>query len=315
MLGFFKKIFGGASATPTPQRPARFGMSELTRRLGIAEAELRNIPISYTRYEIPKRRGGTRVILAPSPQLKSLQRRILRRLLSRLKSHSCATGFERGHSIVTNALPHVGKDVVIKLDLKEFFTSTSAARVEQYFRFIGWDADSAAVLTRICTYEKSLPQGAPTSPRLSNLVNHLLDARLCALAASRGASYSRYADDITFSAAGATARRMNPKTNEVEQQSNARINDLIHATKQIVRDFGYTLHTDKKLRIARKHDRQIVTGIVVNAKPNLPRRTRRKLRAVEHRIKTGAAATMTPQQLQGWKALQAMVTDQSAPSD
>jgi RNA-directed DNA polymerase len=280
--------------------------------LGMSEDELRNTPIDYTRHEIPKRRGGVRVILAPSPQLKAQQRRILRRLLSRLKSHPCATGFERGHSIVTNALPHVGKDIVVKLDLKGFFISTSAQRVERYFRFIGWDADAAAMLTRICTYEKSLPQGAPTSPRLSNLVNHLLDARLYALASSRGASYSRYADDITYSAAGATAPRPNPKTLETAVQSNARINDLIHATKQVVREFGYTLHTDKKLRIARKHDRQEVTGIVVNAKPNLSRKIRRRLRAVEHRLKNGANATMTPQQLQGWKSLQAMVISQSS---
>src|SRR5205814_1273721 len=128
------------------------------------------------------------------------------------------------------------------------------ARVERYFRHIGWNAEAAALLTKLCTYRGSLPQGAPTSPRLSNLVNLRFDARLAAIANGRGLSYSRYADDITFSGNVTSPNASTP----------GRFNDVIHLTKVIAQDEGYALHTEKKLRIYRRHDRQIVTGIVVN---------------------------------------------------
>jgi retron-type reverse transcriptase len=129
-------------------------------------------------------------------------------------------------------------------------------------------------------------------------VNYRLDVRLAALAAARGISYSRYADDMTFSAAGDTPR----------------VNDLITAVKIIVNDEGYVLHTAKKLRIARRGDRQVVTGLVVNEKVNLPRAKRRRLRAVEHHLKTGKPATLTAKQLDGWRALRSMIASQSASS-
>lgn len=294
MFSFLKRLLGGA------QPAARFGVEELARRMGTTVAALRAVPISYSQFQIPKRSGGSRTIHAPAPGLKAIQRTILRRVLGKLKAHPCATGFERGHSIVTNALPHVGRGVIIKLDVKDFFTSTTTARVGEYFRAIGWDSEAAELLTAICTTQGALPQGAPTSPRLSNLVNYRLDARLAALAGARGASYSRYADDITFS------------DSQTSTDAQTRANDLIRATRQILKDSGYQLHTDKKLRIARRHDRQIVTGIVVNQKPNLPRKTRRLLRAVEHRLRTGRQPTMTPGQLQGWKSLQMMVATQGS---
>jgi retron-type reverse transcriptase len=191
----------------------------------------------------------------------------------------------------------VGHELLIKLDIRDFFHSTRAERVENYFRKIGWNAEAAALLTRLCTYNGLLPQGAPTSPRLSNLVNVRLDARLSGVARWRKLAYSRYADDMAFSG--------------TVKEGGDRINDFIYLTKQIVEEEGYILHTDKKLRIARRHNCQIVTGIVVNDKANLPRQTRRWLRAVEHRVRTGKSATLTPQQLEGWRALQSMVATQS----
>jgi retron-type reverse transcriptase len=311
MFEFLKRIFAPTAATA---QPGTRRLSELARRLELSESELAQVQISYREFHIAKRGGGTRTILAPDEPLKAVQRRILHRLLRGLRAHPCATGFERGHSIVTNALPHVGQDVVIRLDLRDFFQSTSATRVESYFRAIGWDAQAAALLARICTHDGSLPQGAPTSPRLSNLVNWRLDARLFALAQSAGAAYSRYADDITFSARVELVKRMrdlNPKTLLPVHTQTSRINDLIFATKRIVAEEGYELHTVKKLRIARRHDRQMVTGLVVNARPNLPRALRRKLRAIEHRQKNARQATMTPEQLAGWRALQDMIAAQS----
>lgn len=316
MFGFLKRIFfGGVSQPPLPP-PGRLGIDILARRLGVSVNDLRNIPIAYSTFRVPKRTGGSRTIYAPAAPLKAMQRQILHRLLRGLKSHPCATGFERGHSIVTNALPHVGQEVVIKMDIRDFFSSTSARRVEAFFRTIGWNADAADMLSRLCTYQGSLPQGAPTSPRLSNLVNRRMDARLGALAESLDLRYSRYADDITLSGSERHTwggQRTNLRTLAPGNTATRRINDLIYLVKLIVAEEGYKLHTAKKLRIARRHDRQIVTGLVVNQKVGLPRTTRRWLRAVEHRLLTTGQATMSPQQLSGWRALQSMIANQSSP--
>jgi retron-type reverse transcriptase len=311
VFGFIRRLFQGPAATPARvARPARFSLNELSRRLGLPESQLRTLPVSYSAFQMAKRTGGTRTILAPAPVLKDAQRRILHRLLRGLRSHPCATGFERGHSIVTNARPHIGREVVVKLDLRDFFGTTSAARVRDYFRWIGWDDEACDVLVRLCTHEGSLPQGAPTSPRLSNLVNYRLDARLEALAQHFEMSYSRYADDLTFSGAACPPLgHRNPKTLEPGAPKAARMNSLILRVKEIVADAGYALHTKKKLRIARRHDRQVVTGLVVNEKVHLPRATRRRLRAIEHRLKAQGKATLTPQQLAGWRALQNMIAN------
>lgn len=314
MFGFIRRLFGKA-LTPAeePPRPGPLGVDELARRLGVSEPELRNLLVSYHPLTLPKRAGGVRILAVPNPALKAMQRRILRRLLRNLRAHPCVTGFERGHSIVTNARTHVGQELVIKLDLKDFFGGTSAARVERYFHRIGWNADAAALLVRLCTHEGGLPTGAPTSPRLSNLVNYRLDARIEALARCYGMSYSRYADDLTLS--GPAIQHFphhNPKTlAPLAPESPARVNDVINRVKRIVARDGYTLHTDKKLRIARRHDRQIVTGLVVNEKVQLPRATRRWLRAVEHRLAKSGEATLSPAQLAGWRALAAMVAKQA----
>ena len=282
---FFAGLFGSKG----------YDVEELARRLDIPIDELKAVPVAYKRFTVRKRSGGTRTLLAPEPALKRTQRRILRRLLARLKTHPAATGFQKGHSIVTNALPHVGKAVVIRLDIRDFFPATHAKRVKKYFRKIGWNNEAATLLTRLCTWENGLPQGAPTSPRLSNLVNYRLDARLEGLAHSQGAAYTRYADDMTFSLA-ATNHRVS--------------SSIVFCAKRILRDFKYTLHMGKKLRIRRAHQQQRVTGLVVNNAPNLPRGTRRWLRAVEHRHATGRNATLTPAQLAGWKALQNMIATQ-----
>src|SRR5262245_16016428 len=173
-------------------------VAELARRLGVPEDRLALKP-AYQPREIPKRSGGTRLLHVPSDDLKDLQRTILRRLLKRLRCHPAAKGFQPGESIVSHASLHAGRAVVVRLDLRDFFPSTGSGRVYQYFRRIGWNRPAARLLTNLCTHRGGLPQGAPTSPRLSNLLNHRLDARLTAMAARLGAHYSRYADDITLS--------------------------------------------------------------------------------------------------------------------
>jgi hypothetical protein len=128
------------------------------------------------------------------------------------------------------------------------------------------------------------------------LVNFKLDTRLDGLAAKYGAVYTRYADDLTFSFANDSA---------------ASAHAVIRATKAIVADVGYRLHQRRKLHIRRRHTRQLVTGLVVNEKVNLPRETRRWLRAVEHRLATGGKASITQQQLNGWNGLRAMIANQA----
>jgi len=287
IVDFLSELFGGKGKGRT--------IDELARRLKYKPENLRAVKPSYHEFEIPKRSGGKRKICAPDKELKALQRVILKRLIGHLKAHPAATGFERGRSIVGNASAHMGKAVVLRMDIKDFFPSTPAKRVRDYFRAIGWNREATDVLVRLLTWKGGLPQGAPTSPRLSNLVNHRLDARLDALAKSRGAVYTRYADDITFS---------------FDQDDSQRITKVKHLAGMIIRDEGYSIHTRKKVSIRRKHQCQLVTGLVVNSRVNLPRYTRRRLRAVEHHAATNRPSTLTPAQLAGWRSFASMVDKQ-----
>jgi RNA-directed DNA polymerase len=301
LFGFIKFLLAGGakSEDAAPGRssmPDRFSMADLSMRLGRSVDELAAFEPHYTPFSMRKRTGGTRTILAPDPATKDLQRRILRRLFGRLRTHPAATGFQPGVSIAHNATPHAGKAVVLKMDIREFFGSTTETRVKQYFRTIGWDGESANVLTRLCCAEGGLPQGAPTSPRLSNLVNCMMDARMAALAQSFDAVYTRYADDFAFSF--------------LEDKPSV-IRCMIGSVKCITRDYGYALHQDRKLQIKRAYERQKVCGLVVNDRPRLPRETRRWLRAVEHHYASDRPMSITPEQLAGWRALQQMVERQS----
>jgi hypothetical protein len=263
----------------------------LARTLDLSVHELVVFQPVYREVFIPKRRGGKRRLLIPDDPTKSLQRRILRRLLTGLNAHWAACGFEQSRSIVRAAEPHAGQAVVVKIDIRHFFPSTTAARVEAYFRRIGWDSEAAALLTRLTTTEGGLPQGAPTSPRLSNVVNYYLDVQLANLAGRRYGEYTRYADDITIS---------------YPKDYPRHVRGAIQQARSILKSKGYQIH-GRKLRILRRHQRQTVTGLVVNDGVNLPRKTRRWLRAVEHRYRTRRREpTLSPSQLQGWRALAAM---------
>jgi RNA-directed DNA polymerase len=182
---------------------------------------------------------------------------------------------------------------VLCLDIKNFFESTSAKRIHTFFRDLGWSKEAADLLQQLCTKDGGLPQGAPTSPRLSNLVNMRLDARLARLAArgaipfrnprtgsrapptvphTQMAVYTRYADDLTFSFPSADP---------------SGISYVLWFAKRIISAEGYQLHRRKKLRIRRRHQQQRVTGLVVNERVQLPRDLRRRLRAMEHHLRTG----------------------------
>jgi RNA-directed DNA polymerase len=280
-------------------QPKSRGVDELAERLGLSAAALHGFQPTYREVFIPKRSGGERRLHVPDPATKGLQRALLRRVLGKLSAHSAACGFEAGRSIVHNALPHVGQAVVIRLDIVDFFPATSSVRVENYFRGIGWNAEAAGLLLKLTTHEGGLPQGAPTSPRLSNLVNYLVDVKLTKLAARSRGRYTRYADDLTFSFPKDYPRRMRA---------------IVQRTRRILKAQGYLLHRRKKFSIRRRHQQQVVTGLVVNVWPQLPRSVRRRLRAVAHYQRTSRPATLTPDQLAGWHALQKMIEQQAQSS-
>jgi retron-type reverse transcriptase len=288
-VGIWDAIKGALGGTSGGQGR---GIDDLAARLGTTPDALRSAKVAYRTFEIAKRSGGKRRIAAPEPELKALQRTILRKLLARLPVHAAANGFERGRSIATNARPHVGKAVLLRMDLKDFFGSTTSKRVREYFLAIGWNAEAASLLERLCTKDGSLPQGAPTSPRLSNLLNVRLDARLSTLATRAGATYTRYADDLTFS---------------LPEDDPAQVRRVIRAAKLLLGRDGYEINHRKKVRIRRAHERQEVTGLVVNVRVRLPRRTRRLLRAARARAAQGGQPTLTKEQLAGWSALERML--------
>jgi RNA-directed DNA polymerase len=267
-------------------------MNELAARSGLSAEALVGAAPTYRTVRVAKRSGGERTLRVPDAATKALQRQLLHRVLGHVPVHPAAHGFERGRSIVTNARPHAGRPLVIRMDIVDFFDSTGDRRIRRLFRVLGWDAETAALLTRLTTDNGSLPQGAPTSPRLANLVNVRLDARLAALASARNATYTRYADDLTFSFLDA---------------DHGAVADILAATRKIVGQEGYRLHLDRKLQIRRAHHRQLVTGLVVNQGVALPRARRRWLRAVEHHSYTGNPASLTRDQLAGWQALESMI--------
>jgi len=281
ILGILGFLFGGSGLS----------IEELAKRLNTSVDILTSVPIIYSEFALKKRSGKKRLIYAPKAELCQMQKTINRLLLSKLKVHPCVKGFCRGQSIVTNAIEHVDKAVVIKFDIKDFFSNTKNERVLKYFKKIGWSSKAAKLLIKICCKNGVLPQGAPTSPTISNIVNYKLDAQLFGLAKANGFTYTRYADDLTFSS---------------EDDNKKAISKLIRIVNLILPEFGYKLNKSKQF-IARRHTRQFITGLVVNKKVQLPRETRRWLRAVEHSLKTTGKCTLSESQLLGWKSLQNMI--------
>lgn len=280
----------------------RFDVAELAKRLDVPEAELRAFVPQYRRHDIQKRGAayrdpakGKRRLHIPDDATKALQRRVLRRVLRKLKVHPCATAFEPGCSVARNAAAHAYQAVVIKLDVVGFFDNTSADRVEAYFRGVGWTDEAARILTRITTHRDCLPQGAPTSPALSNRLNLRLDEAIFREVRARQGTYTRYADDITISF---------PYDRRNRHRGLA---GILTAVPRIVERYGYRLHRDQKRKVLRRQCSQRVTGLVVNDGVRLPRETRRWLRAVQHRMDTGGEATLRPDELAGWRAYQAHV--------
>ena len=242
----------------------------------------------YKRFLIPKKTGGQRRISAPMARLKTAQTWILHHILEPVSIHESAHGFVAARSIVSNARPHVGAEVVINMDLKDFFSSITYPRVKGVFQSLGYSENAATILGLICTESETdiaeldgetwyiatgqrfLPQGSPASPAITNVLCAKLDKRLSGLARKFGFTYTRYADDLTFSASG---------------EGTKQINNLTRSVSKIVESEGLAVHSEKT-RIMRPGSRKEVTGIVVNDKPGVDRKTLRKFRALLHQLET-----------------------------
>lgn len=231
-----------------------------------------------------KRRGGRRLIESPKRTLKHAQRRILREILDKVPPHDAAHGFSHGRSILTNARPHVKQAVLVKFDLANFYPSVTFARVTAIFRSLGYSREAAIWLARLTTsalpanmpflkeepsavlpyLKRHLPQGAPTSPALANLSAYSLDVRLAGLARSFRATYTRYADDLTFSG---------------PERFGTSLRDFIPLVAQVVRQERFRLNASKR-KVLRSTGKLVVTGVVVNEKLNVSRRDFDRLKAV-----------------------------------
>ncbi|MET0695323.1 MAG: reverse transcriptase family protein [Propionibacteriaceae bacterium] len=245
-------------------------------------------------------RGGRppRLLEAPRPILKRVQRELLDRLLARLPVHEAAHGFVAGRSVLTGVRHHLGAQVVLTVDLQDFFASVGRGRLFGILRHAGYGESVAQLLASLGTTstpgwvlrtmpaggsdqdryrlrrrlrQPHLPQGASTSPALANLACFHLDRRLTGWAAAVGATYTRYADDLTFSGDA----RFNV----------ASTSGVLRGIGRIVRDEGFAVNPSKT-RVQGRGQRQVVTGVVVNERPNVTRRQYDQLRAVLHEART-----------------------------
>jgi retron-type reverse transcriptase len=301
---------------------------DLAKALGIPIGRLRWLTyhrgaatlVHYHRYSIPKKTGGVRAISAPKPDLAKAQQWVLANVLAHLEVRPQAHGFLVGRSIVTNATPHVGKRVVVNLDLKDFFPTLTFPRVKGLFRKLGYSEAVATCLALLCTepprvpvlldgkaYSVALgarvvPQGACTSPAITNLACRRLDRRLDGLGRKLGFTYTRYADDLTLS------------TND------GHIGSLLRTIRKILADEGFA-ENGKKTQIMRRGRRQEVTGVTVNTKPTVARSEVRELRAILHNAARHGLASQNREEhpnfaayLRGRVAFVTMVDPSKAPA-
>lgn len=213
----------------------------------------------YRRFKIPKRTGGVREIVAPLPSLLHVQRWLHKNVIATAEISPNAHGFVTGRSVISNAAVHVSTPALLKLDLKDFFPSIRLNRVIAVFKTFSYPQEIAYPLAALCCLDGALPQGAPTSPGISNIICKRMDRRLSGLVARWQAVYTRYADDISIS--GERVDMM-----------------LADVTMRIISSEGFSIN-HKKLVFAKGNKKKVVTGISVSGESlSLPRATRRKLR-------------------------------------
>jgi RNA-directed DNA polymerase len=238
------------------------------------------LPDTYHQFTIKKRTGGLRTINAPNHPLKRIQRDLAAILNIVYKPRPSVHGFVKDRNVVSNAKSHIGKENVLNLDLKDFFPSINFGRVRGLFMGKPYSLTNevATVLGQICCYENELPQGAPTSPIISNMICAKLDSEIQRLAKKFRCNYSRYADDITLST---TQREFPQAIGEVFYLDNKPRIKIGVSLETLISDNGFEIN-QKKVRIQSQRIRQEVTGLLVNKKPNLQRKKIRNIRAILH---------------------------------
>jgi RNA-directed DNA polymerase len=310
--------------------PEVASLGELAAFIGVSDGELawladargleRTVEderLRHYRYAaLPRAGRQARVIERPKHRLKSIQRLLLHEVLDWIPVHDAAHGFTRGRSVRTHARAHVGRFVVVRLDLEDFFASIRAGRVYGIFRTAGYPESVAHALTALTTNvvpaavwgklarptdprqlgahhhlgrrlaTAHLPQGAPTSPALANLAAFRLDQRLDGLARSLELRYSRYADDLTFSGDARLVRAAGT---------------LRRAVAQIAREEGFTVNEAKSM-LATRAGRQRVCGVVVNEHLNTPRHEYDTLKAIIHNSAVHGPNTQNHQAVPNFRA-------------
>ncbi len=330
-----KRLFAGTLRTrnrnlhdllPDEDQLARYGLplwrteEEVASALGLTVNQLRHYSVHrerdrvshYITFALPKRSGGRRLIQAPKSKLKAVQRELLSLLVEKLPVSPHAHGFVKGRSVRTGAEGHVGKAVVLRLDLKDFFPTVTYARVRGLLIALGYGYTVAATLAVLMTESERQPveldgkvyfvpvgprvcvQGAPTSPALCNAIVLKMDRRLAGLARKHGFTYSRYADDLSFSGPGVeTAEKLRALAQKIIQEEGFQVNAA-------------------KTRLQRRGGRQTVTGVTVNQVLGLSRKERRKLRAMIHQEGTRPPSAESSARIDGKLAYLSMLNPKQA---
>ncbi len=223
---------------------------------------------NYYRFDIPKKSGGTRHIAAPKAQLKAAQKQILEQILQKIEVSDLSHGFIKSRSVLTSAKSHhTSPDLLINIDLENFFPTITFERVRGLYQSFGYSGYIASLLAMLCTYceripleikgeikyiktsDRILPQGSPASPMITNIICRNMDKRIYGLCKKLGVTYTRYADDMSFSYIGDT--------------DNFAIGDFLSSIHQIIEAEGFHMKKEKT-HILRKNNRQYITGIVIN---------------------------------------------------
>lgn len=253
---------------------------------------------NYIRYSIPKKKGGVRKIASPKKILKTCQRTILDEILSKIEVSDCAHGFIKEKSVVSGAISHkknLNIELLINMDLEDFFPTITFERVRGMFQSFGYSGYVSSLLAMICTYcermkmmikgevlyiktsDRILPQGSPASPMITNIICKRLDARLNGLSSKYDFSYSRYADDISFS--------FSSDNLVLSNQNEINIGKVLGIASKIIKEEGFNINYNKT-KFLRKNNRQSITGIVVNNDEiGVPKKWIKNFRATIHNAK------------------------------
>jgi RNA-directed DNA polymerase len=249
--------------------PIIFEIEHLSKLVGIEIVELKKMIASpksfYREFSIPKKRGGKRKLTAPYPSILMCQSWIYENILKTVTPHFCTHAYRQKKSIISNATPHLNQKAILKMDLEDFFPSIPINWVVKFFSNLGYPNNIAYYLASLCSLNGGLPQGAATSPALSNILLKHLDLRLLRLSKKYQLNYTRYADDLAFSGSYIPHK-------------------LIAVITEVIADFGLVVN-EKKTSLIIGNKQKIITGLSVQGKDlALPRAARRLIKKDIHYI-------------------------------